>query len=140
MAQETKRATLKWLGDLRFEGGTPGSKTTTIDAKDAAAPGPMPTLLLAAAACSASDVVVLLEKMQVKLDSLTVDAAGTRREEEPRRYVAIQLTYRMGGEGLDDGKARRAVGLAVGKYCSVIASLAPDIQVNYDVALEVSKA
>jgi putative redox protein len=135
MAQETRSATLKWLGDLRFEGSAPGSKATIIDAKDAAAPGPMPTLLLAAAACSSSDVVLLLEKMQVKLTSLSVDARGTRREGEPRRFVALQLTYGLRGEGLDEVKARRAVGLAVEKYCSVIASLAPDIRVTYDVLL-----
>jgi len=135
MAQETKRATLSWLGDLRFEGRTPGSGATTIDANDALAPGPMPTLLLAAAACSSSDVVVMLEKMDVRLASLSVDVSGIRREEEPRRDVAIQLTYRVRGDGLDDTKARRAVGLAVEKYCSVIASLAPDLRVSYDVVL-----
>ena len=135
MAQETKRATLSWLGDLRFEGRTPGSGATTIDANDALAPGPMPTLLLAAAACSSSDVVVMLEKMDVRLASLSVDVSGIRREEEPRRDVAIQLTYRVRGDGLDETKARRAVGLAVEKYCSVIASLAPDLRISYDVVL-----
>ncbi len=135
MTLEMKRATLSWLGDLRFEGLTPGSGTTTIDAKDAAAPGPMPTLLLAAAACSASDVVVMLEKMRVKLASLRVDATGTRREAEPRRYVAIELTYHLQAQGLEEAKARRTVGLAIEKYCSVIASLAPDIRVSYDVVL-----
>ena len=90
---------------------------------------------LIAAACSSSDVVVMLEKMDVRLASLSVDVAGIRREEEPRRYVAIQLTYRVRGDGLDETKARRAVGLAVEKYCSVIASLAPDLRVSYDVVL-----
>jgi len=64
-----------------------------------------------------------------------VDATGTRREQEPRRYVAIHLTYQLRGDGLDDAKARRAVSLAVEKYCSVIASLAPDIRVDYDVMI-----
>lgn len=136
MAQETKQATLKWLGDVRFEGRTAGSKPTIIDGHDTAGPGPMPTLLLAAAACSASDAAVMLEKMRVKQASLSVDVTGTRREEEPRRYVAIHLTYRLGGQGLDEGKARRAIGLAVEKYCSVIASLSPEIRVSYDVAVE----
>jgi putative redox protein len=135
MPQETKHATLNWIGDLRFEGRAPGAAPTMIDGEGMAGPGPMPTLLLAAAACSASDVVVMLQKMRVKLASLSVDAAGTRREEEPRRYVAIQLTYRLQGEGIDEAKARRAVGLAIEKYCSVVHSLAPDIQVGYDVVL-----
>jgi putative redox protein len=135
MAQETKRVTLKWLSDIRFEGVSAGSKPAIIDATDVAGPGPMPTLLLAAAACSSSDVVEMMEKMRVKLTALSVDATGTRREQEPRRYVAIHLTYQLRGDGLDDAKARRAVSLAVEKYCSVIASLAPDIRVDYDVMI-----
>jgi putative redox protein len=135
MAQETKRVNLTWLGDLRFEGVSAGSKPVTIDAADAAGPGPMPTLLLAAAACSSSDVVEMMDKMRVKLAALVVEASGTRREAGPRRYVAMQLTYRLRGDGLDDAKARRAVGLAIEKYCSVIASLAPDIRIGYDVVI-----
>jgi putative redox protein len=133
MPQELKHAQLRWLRALEFEGSTPDGATTTIDGDGRAAPGPMPTLLLTAAACASTDVVMMLEKMKVKLASLTVDATGTRREEEPRRYVALQLTYRLRGEGLDEAKARRAVDLSITKYCSVIHSLAPDIQVSYDV-------
>jgi putative redox protein len=135
MAQETKHVTLRWLGDLRFEGMTEGSAPAVIDAADSAGPGPMPTLLLAAAACSSSDIVEMMDKMRVKLAALSVEADGVRREESPRRYVSIQLTYRLRGEGLDDAKARRAVSLGVEKYCSVIASLAPDIRVGYDVVV-----
>ncbi len=133
MSQELKHAQLRWRGALEFEGSTPEGATMAIDADGKTAPGPMPTLLLTAAACASTDVVMMLEKMKVKLASLTVDATGTRREEEPRRYVAIQLTYRLRGEGLDEAKARRAVDLSIRKYCSVIHSLAPDIQVGFDV-------
>ena len=135
MAQETKHVTLKWLRDLRFEGVSKQSKPLVIDATDMAGPGPMPTLLLAAAACSSSDIVEMMPKMRVTLESLSVEADGVRREEEPRRYVSIQLTYRLRGQGLDEAKAQRAVSLGVEKYCSVIASLAPDIRVGYDVVI-----
>jgi uncharacterized OsmC-like protein len=36
---------------------------------------------------------------------------------------------------VDRAKVERAVALSLEKYCSVIASLAPDITVEYDVAL-----
>ena len=135
MTQETKRVTLTWTGDLRFEGVSAGSNPSIIDGSDSAGPGPLPTVLLAAAACSSSDVVEMMKKMRVDLAALSVEVSGTRREQEPRRLVAIQLTYRLRGDGLDDAKARRAVGLAVEKHCSVIASLAPDIRVGYDVVV-----
>jgi uncharacterized OsmC-like protein len=36
---------------------------------------------------------------------------------------------------VDETKVRRAVDLSLEKYCSVMASLAPDIQVSYDVTI-----
>jgi putative redox protein len=136
MPQEQKRAQLRWLRGLEFEGRTPEGATMTIDGDGRSAPGPMPALLVTAAACASTDVVSMMEKMRVKLASLTVDLTGTRREEEPRRYVAIELSYRLQGEGLDEAKARRAVELSIQKYCSVIHSLAPDIRVSYAVEVE----
>jgi len=135
MTVERKRVTLAWEHDLVFRGGEPGGPTTVIDGDNAAAPGPMLSLLLAAAACSGSDVVSILEKMRVTLHDFRIEASGVRREDHPRRYTAIDLTFHLRGDGLDETKARRAVELSIEKYCSVIASLAPDIPVTYDVTI-----
>lgn len=135
MTQETKHVTLRWTGGLRFEGGAPGGPLTRIDGDNAVAPGPMLTLLLAAAACSASDIVVILEKMRIALKEVRLAVSGVRREAEPRRYVAIHLVYHLAGDGLDEAKARRAISLSLEKYCSVMHSLAPDIAVTHDLEL-----
>ena len=135
MPQEIKHATLDWLGELRFAGGAPGGPKSFIDADNASAPGPMLTLRLAAAACTASDVVIVLKKKRVALSKLSLEVAGTRREAEPRRYVAIHLTYHLAGEGLDEVKARHAIDLSIEKYCSVMPSLAKDIAVTYELRL-----
>jgi len=135
MPRETKKATVTWQHDLRFAAAAPDGPTVTIDGDNAAGPGPMLALLLAAAACSGSDVVLILQKMRVKLRELRMEVEGVRREEEPRRYVAIHLDYRLGGEGLDPAKARRAIDLSLDKYCSVIHSLAPDIAITYAFSL-----
>lgn len=133
--QETKRVSLSWQDGLRFAGGAADGPVTTIDGDNASAPGPMLTLLLAAASCSGSDVVLILQKMRVDLRELQIDVTGQRREQEPRRYVAIHFDYRIGGERLDQAKADRVVSLSVEKYCSVIHSLAPDIAITYAVTL-----
>lgn len=135
MARETKRATLIWQQGLRFAGGGSGGPAITVDGDNVRGPGPMLTLLLAAAACSGSDVVLILEKMRVKIRELRIEVAGTRREEEPRRYVAIHLDYHLDGEGIDLVKAGRAIDLSLEKYCSVIHSLAPDIAITYALSL-----
>jgi putative redox protein len=132
---EAKQVTLTWQQGLRFAGGAPGGPTAAIDGDNSAAPGPMLTLLLAAASCTGSDVVIILEKMRVRLRQLQIEVAGVRRDQEPRRYVAIHFDYRLGGEGLDEAKARRAIDLSLEKYCSVIHSLAPDIGITYAVTL-----
>jgi putative redox protein len=136
MPRETKRATVIWQQGLRFTGSEPGGPAVTVDGDNVMGPGPMLTLLLAAAACTGSDVVLILEKMRVNLRGLRIEVAGTRREEEPRRYVAIHLDYHLGGEAIDLVKARRAIDLSLEKYCSVIHSLAPDITVTYALSLD----
>lgn len=132
---ETKHIALTWTGDLRFEGGEPGGPVAQVDADNAAAPGPMLHLLLAAASCSAADVVDILGKMRQQLGSLDVEAWGDRREETPRRYTAIRLRFRVRGEALEEAKVRRAIDLSLEKYCSVMHSLAPDIPVTYELDL-----
>ena len=133
MPPETKQVTLSWREGMRFEGGELGGPLLVIDADNLVAPGPMTTLLLAAAACSGADVVSILTKMRVRLAELWIEASGVRREEEPRRYLAIHLTFHLRGDGLDRGKATRAVDLSLQKYCSVVNSLAPDIRITSDI-------
>jgi putative redox protein len=135
VAGETKQVVLSWQDGLRFLGGEPAGPSVTIDGDNAAGPGPMLTLLLAAASCTGADVVIILQKMRIQLQELRIEAEGVRRVEEPRRYVSIHLTYRMSGTGLDEAKARRAIDLSLQKYCSVVHSLAADLAVTYALSL-----
>lgn len=132
---ETKRVVLTWQEGLRFTGGAPEGPSTIIDGENVAGPGPMLTLLLAAASCSGSDVVGILQKMRVQLRQLRIEVSGVRREQEPRRYTAIHFDYHVAGEGLDQAKATRAIDLSLEKYCSVVHSLAPDIAITYALTL-----
>lgn len=135
MTAEIKRVSLSWSGGLVFKGGEPGGPETVVDGDNALAPGPMLTLLLAAAGCTGSDVISILQKMRVKVEELRIDVSGERREQKPRRYTAIHLDYHLRGEGLDEAKATRAVTLSVEKYCSVLHSLAPDIRITHGLTL-----
>jgi len=135
VAAETKKITLAWQQGLSFAGGESDGPTIIIDGDNAAGPGPMLTLLLAATSCTGSDVVVILKKMQVPFTGLSIEASGVRRETDPRRYTALHLEYRIIGSGIDAAKARRAIDLSLEKYCSVIHSLAPDIAITYALSL-----
>ena len=120
---------------LRFTGGAPDGPATTIDGDNDVAPGPMLTLLLAAAACSGSDVVVILEKMRVKLRQLRIEVSRGKAGAGTSALYGHPSRLSLGGEGLDPAKATRAIDLSLEKYCSVIHSLAPDIAITYALAL-----
>jgi putative redox protein len=127
--------TVRWKQQLQFEGEGKGRPPILVDGDSRAATSPAELLLLAAATCTASDIVVILQKQRVKLEALDITVNGTRRDTEPRRYTAIAFHFTVRGEGADDTKVRRAVDLSIEKYCSVIASLAPDIAITYDVVI-----
>jgi len=135
VAANTAEITLRWREALEFEAAAPGRPPVVVDGNSAVATSPVELLLAAAASCTASDVVLILQKQRVVLRGLEVLARGTRRAEQPRRYTALHFVFTVTGEGADEAKARRAIDLSLEKYCSVVASLAPDIRISYDVAL-----
>jgi putative redox protein len=81
-------------------------------------------------------VLIILKKMRMAVRSLRMEVEGTRRAEEPRRYISITLAYHIAGDGLDASKVERAIALSLEKYCSVVHSLAPDITIASRLVLE----
>jgi putative redox protein len=133
---EPKHVTLRWQHGMAFEGGVAGRPSIAIDSDGKSGPGPMDTLLLALAACTASDVVSILEKMHFPVQAMAVDVDGERRPDHPRRFTSIVLTYRIRAPGAPEERVRRAIELSIEKYCSVTHSLAPDIARRYELVLE----
>lgn len=131
----TAAVTIRWREGMVFEGGPPGRPDVTVDGDSQVAVSPAELLIVSAATCTAADVVLILQKMRVDLTRLEIAVRGTRRDAEPRRYTAIHFDWTIVGAGVDPAKARRAIDLSVEKYCSVLASLAPDIAVTYDLTL-----
>lgn len=129
---------LEWLGSgLRFRaaGIEPASPPIELDGDGTGGPSPMQALLMAAGACSGADVVSILQKMRLAPAHVAVEVRGRRRDEEPRRYVALHLAYRVSGGGLSQEQVERAVRLSLEKYCSVVHSLAPDLQITHEIVL-----
>jgi putative redox protein len=126
---------LRWQGEgLRFESGVPGGGLIDGDAE--AGPSPMQSLLLGLAGCMAVDVIMILQKMRVPLEGLTVRVAGERAPEPPRRFTSIDLIYETRGLAPEDGeKLDRAIALSREKYCSVLHTLRPDLAVSIETAL-----
>lgn len=135
---ETRTVKLEWLGEgLQFSGGgtDPDTPAIVLDGAGGTGPSPMQALLLSAAGCTAADVVVILEKMRAGLRQLTVIVTGRRRDAHPKRYESVALQFRMSGAALDRSQAERAVKLSLEKYCSVLHTFDPAIEVSYDIEL-----
>jgi putative redox protein len=126
--QSVVRAT--WAGAHRFDTGRPDGPVARLDGEAESGQSPPDALLSALAACSGVDVVDILAKRRTPVERMTVDVRGDRREEHPRRFVHIDLRYEVAGVGIEPAHVERAIRLAFERYCSVAASLAPDITVS----------
>lgn len=79
---------------------------------------PMQMLLSSVGACSSIDIILLLKKQRQNLKDIRIAVSGTRRDEEPRIFTDIHVSYTLVGD-IDDKKAERACRLSMEKMCSV---------------------
>ena len=117
-------ASVQWIGEQKFVAIGPSGHAITIDSDRASnkAPGPMELVLMALGACTATDVVIVLEKKRQKLQSLEVICSGERAADPPTVWVKLELLYRLRCE-LDEKAVQHAIQLSEEKYCSVSATL-----------------
>jgi len=82
----------------------------------------MELLLLALGACTATDIVIILEKKRQRLEGLEVICSGERAATHPTVWVRLEILFRLRG-ALDEAAVKRAIQLSAEKYCSVAATL-----------------
>ncbi len=126
---------MAWAGGKRFDAGRPGGPIARIDGSGETGPSPVDALVSALAACTAVDVVGILEKRRTPPATLTIDAAADRAAGVPARVTRVRLDYQIEGPDVDRENAERAIELAITKYCSVRDSLDPAIPVEYALTL-----
>jgi putative redox protein len=124
------RVEVTWAGEHRFDAGRPGGPTSRLDGDGATGQSPVDGLLSALAACSAADVVDIMAKRRTPVERLRVEVRGERRDELPRRFTKVELRYIVDGAGIDAAHVERAIALSHEKYCSVGATLAPDLVIS----------
>ena len=113
-----------WNGSgLEFTGNSANGHKVAIDGKTLKGTSPMALMLHSVAACSAIDVVVILERMRLTIDSLKVEVEAQREEGEgARKWTHIHLRFILGGD-IPTPKAERSIKLSVEKYCSAMRQL-----------------
>jgi putative redox protein len=117
------KAQISWMEEGRFEGNTQDGRTVAFDVHRKTAASPMETLLLALGACSAGDVIHILEKRRQDVKALRIRLKGERRQEHPRRFTQVSLHFEIEGEDLEEEWVEKATRLSTEKYCSVLSSM-----------------
>jgi putative redox protein len=117
-------ATVAWIGEEKFVATSPSGHAITLDSDSQSnkAPTPMELLLMALGACTATDVVLILEKKRQKLQALEVICSGERAADPPRVWTKLEILYRLRGQ-LEEAAVKRAIELSEEKYCSVSVTL-----------------
>jgi len=90
---------------------------------------PSDLLLLAAASCSAYDVVEILDKQREPLEALDIQCSGEQITEQPYNFINVHLKYIIKG-AVNPKKVVRAIKLSEDKYCSVLATLRPSLEIS----------
>ncbi len=133
----THEVTINWLDGVAFTSEADGH-SITIDAPFEAGGqnrGIRPKMLILASlgGCTGVDVVLILQKMKVKLTSLRIAVEGKLTEHHPKVYETILVKYYFTGEDLDIAKLEKAIDLSQEKYCGVTAMLRNSVKISYQI-------
>ena len=127
------KVTLEYKADQEYRSTNESGNVVDIDMfpADKQAQSPMELLLSGVVGCAAVDIVSMIKKKRKSLDGFKGSAEGQRRDEHPRKFVKIHIHYDITSPDLTDAEAEKVIELAVMKYCSVAASLDPDIELSH---------
>ncbi|HET9519640.1 MAG TPA: OsmC family protein [Candidatus Limnocylindrales bacterium] len=119
-----RRATLRHEGGERFTAITATGRRLDYGAEaERNEHSPVESVAVALAACSAMDVISILEKKRQKIDSYVIDVRGDQRDEYPQIFTRIDVIHVVEGTVLLEAAVRRAIELSATKYCPVNAML-----------------
>src|SRR5258705_1844718 len=112
-------AKVVWTGAQKFRATSPSGHTIHLDSDRTTneGPGPMELLLMALGACTATDIVIILEKKRQKVDWLEVICSGERAASPPTGWKKLEILFRIGGK-LQEVGVRQAIALSCENSCS----------------------
>jgi len=137
VATSEYRARVHYAGDEFFIGTTPSGVSQAIDVKGdrKSAPSPLELLLVSVAACTAADVISILEKKRQDVAAYDVEVTGERWPEHPRKFTKFHVHHIVRGRNVTEEAVKHAIELSDQKYCSVAATVRPtaDITTSYEI-------
>ena len=135
------KARVQWAGEALFLGESGSGHAVVMDGPpDAGGRNlgirPMEMLLIGLGGCSNFDVVSILRKGRLPVESCEVFLDAERADEEPKVFTKIHLHFVVKGRGLKEAQVKRAVELSAEKYCSasiMLGRAGVDISHDYEI-------
>jgi putative redox protein len=129
----------KWLTNMAFESEINGHKII-IDANpevggENRGPRPKPFMLAALGGCTAMDVISILKKMRMEVDSFNVKVEGNLTEEFPKHFFKMHVIYEFKGKDLPIDKLKKAVALSEERYCGVSAVYRKALEITSEIII-----
>lgn len=134
------KATVRWVDGMMFEATAGSGHAVAMDGPPELGgrnrgSRPMEVVLMGTGACSAADVISILEKSRQDVVDCVVELEAERAETVPKVFTRIHLHYIVTGRGLKREAVERAVRLSADKYCSATQMLNKTAAVSHDFEL-----
>ncbi len=130
----------EWKGGLEFQADVDGHKVITDAPVESNGldhgPSPKKLQLVALAGCTGMDVVTILQKMRVNVESCNITVEGEMREEHPKYYEKMHVIYEFTGQDLPMEKLEKAVKVSEETYCGVEALYKRAIEVTSEIRIK----
>jgi putative redox protein len=126
-----KKTLVEYAGNDFLIATTASGHAQVIDIhhERSAATGPMELVQVALGGCTGADVISVLKKKRQQVTSYRIEIEASRRDEHPRSYKRIDVKHIVRGRGVSEKAVAQAVQLSTDKYCGVIASLRPTVEI-----------
>lgn len=131
------KARVKWVENALFLGESGSGHCVVMDGPreeggQNLGVRPMEMLLLGLGACSAFDVVHILEKGRHPVSDCEVEIQAQRAETIPKIFSQIHVHFVVTGKALKKTAVERAVQLSAEKYCSASIMLERSAKITHD--------
>ena len=128
-------ASVKWVDGAMFVGESGTGHSVVMDSDKQIGMSPMEMLLLGTGCCACIDLVLILKKARQKVVDAWVEIGGDRRAEMPNYYTDIELHFVVKGVAVKEAHVKRAIDLAMEKYCSASAQMKAlaDVRTSYEI-------
>lgn len=127
---------IRWAGHRQFVGWDEAGHGVVMDASagfkgEGTGARPVELVLYALGACTAMDVVSVLEKKRLDVSGIELVVEGVQRESDyPHYYETVHVEYVVTGRGVPESAVERAIELSEQKYCSVKGMFGPQVTVT----------